>query len=142
MPEQNRDNYKRRDWKFHFTLVPIFVINFIWAVVRLLESFHIYAVWSVVLSGASLFMLFVFRTYSIHVQDRVIRLEERLRIVPLLPPAVRTRWAELTVPQLIALRFASDGEVGALAERAITEKLDPKAIRAAIQVWRPDHARV
>ena len=142
MPEQTRANHTRFDAKFHFFVVPLFVGNFIWAVWRLVEAFHIYAVWAVVMSAASLVMVFTIRLYSLKVQDRIIRLEERLRIVPLLPAAVRTRWTELSEPQLVALRFASDAEVGALAERAINEKLAPKAIKEAIQVWRPDHFRV
>ena len=142
MTEQTRANHVRFDPKFHFFLAPLFAINFVWAVWRLVQNFNGYALWSVVVSAASIVMLLTIRTYSLKVQDRVIRLEERLRIVPLLPPGVRGRWAELSERQLIALRFASDAEVGALGERAINEKLDEKAIKAAIQTWRPDYFRV
>ncbi len=82
------------------------------------------------------------RMYALRVQDRVIRLEERLRLASLLSEPLRSRIPELTVGQLVALRFASDAEVPKLAERALSEKLSPADIKKAIQVWRPDYLRV
>ena len=142
MAEQNFPNHTRFDPKFHFVLAPILVANFIWAIWRLVQMPHIYNLWAVVLGGTFILWLLTTRLYALKVQDRLIRLEERLRIVPLLPATVKARWGELTESQLVALRFASDGEVGSLAERAINEKLEQKAIKQAIQVWRADHFRV
>ena len=82
------------------------------------------------------------RLYTLRVQDRVIRLEERLRLASLLSDPLRSRIPELTEGQLIALRFASDAEVAQLADRAISEKLSPEDIKKAIQTWRPDYWRV
>ncbi len=82
------------------------------------------------------------RLYALKVQDRVIRLEERLRLSSLCSEPLRSRLPELTEDQLIGLRFASDAEVPKLAERALSEKLSRADIKKAIQTWRPDYWRV
>jgi hypothetical protein len=82
------------------------------------------------------------RIYALKVQDRLIRLEERLRLQGLLSEPLRSRIGELTESQLVALRFASDAECPSLMEKALSQKLAIADIKKAIVNWRPDYFRV
>jgi hypothetical protein len=82
------------------------------------------------------------RTYPLKVQDRVIRLEERLRLQALAPVEWHPQIAQLTEDQLIGLRFAADDEVVALAKQALEEHLTRKQIKERIKNWRPDNWRI
>lgn len=142
MSEQNFKNHARTDPAFHYVLAPIFLFNFILSLVRLYHHRNVNHVWAVVIALALLLLTFLVRTYSLKVQDRVIRLEERIRMAALLPMDSRPLQNELTTRQIIALRFASDAELASLTERAVRENLTPKAIKQHIQQWRPDNHRV
>jgi hypothetical protein len=140
--QQSFSNHTRYDPLFHFFVLPVFAITWIVVIVHLVRNPGLHSAWMVVLMTAALAALFTFRRYSLKVQDRVIRLEERLRLATLLDPALRPRIPELTESQLVALRFASDAELPALAGRALQEQLAPADIKTAIQQWRPDNWRV
>jgi Family of unknown function (DUF6526) len=142
-------NHVRRDPAFHFFVLPVFIAALIWAVVRFFThlsqrslggNFRAFLV--IVLAAAAATLVVKARTYALKVQDRVIRLEERMRLMQLLPEPLRSRIPELTEDQLCGLRFASDAEVAKLAERALNKKLGRKQIKQAIQNWRPDYWRV
>ena len=115
---QTLANHARFDPAFHFFLAPVFLLNF-------LLSFHVawvhrhtsplLAIWWIILSAALLGLTTLMRIYSLKVQDRVIRLEERLRLTALLGNGELGLVHSLSTPQLVALRFASDAEAGALA---------------------------
>jgi hypothetical protein len=139
---QNFSHHTRLDPPFHFFILPVFAISLIAAIVHLVRRPGLHSAWLVVFIVAAIAAIFKIRLYALKVQDRVIRLEERLRLASLLDPALRPRIPELTESQLIALRFASDAELPALAGRALNEKLAAPEIKKAVQHWRPDYWRV
>ena len=100
------------------------------------------SVWILTLTVVLVVALLKARIYPLKIQDRIIRLEERLRMDVLLPDPLRKRIPELTEDQLIGLRFASDEELPELVEMALEKKLDRKQIKERIQNWRPDHFRI
>ena len=140
--QQSLANHTRFDPMFHFFLVPVFLATLIVTIVHLVRHPGLHAGGMVVVALGLLGTVGMIRGYSLKVQDRVIRLEERLRLATLLGEPTRSRIGELTVSQLVALRFAADGEVAGLATRALNEKLSNKEIKAAIQNWRADYFRV
>jgi Family of unknown function (DUF6526) len=139
---QTYANHARLDPWYHFFLAPITLIIFIASIVHLVRHPHVWGAVHVILAFALFMLVLKVRSYPLKVQDRVIRLEERLRLTALLPEPLRARMNELDVRQLIALRFASDAEIPALVERTLNEKLAPKQIKQAIQNWRADNFRV
>jgi hypothetical protein len=139
---QTKENHARLDPAFHFFLAPLLLVLSLWCIVHAIRHPGTEAVILALLAIAGFLNAFKTRSYALKVQDRVIRLEERLRLATVLPPAAQGQCAQLTEAQLIALRFASDSELATLAERATREKLTGKQIKAAIQAWRPDYWRV
>ena len=139
---QNFSNHIRYDPLFHFFILPVFAITLIATIVHLVRRPGLCSAWMVVFMLAAIFALFKVRLYALKVQDRVIRLEERLRLTAVLDASLRPRIGELAEAQLIALRFASDEELPALAARALNEKLAAAEIKKSIQHWRADEWRV
>lgn len=146
---QSLANHRRFDPTFHFFLVPVFVLALVMALIHFFahladsdfrDNFH--AILLILLAVAFLVLVFKTRLYALKVQDRVIRLEERLRLMQLLPEPLRARIPELTESQLCGLRFASDAELPNLVERALNEKLSRPDIKKSIQNWRPDYWRI
>ncbi len=125
----------------HFIMIPVFLANLIVAILSAVHAAERPGLhwWLVVVSFCLLLAAAQMRMYSLRVQDRVIRLEERLRIAALVPTADVYK---LTMRQLIALRFASDAELPKLVLRTISESLDAKAIKDAITSWRADAVRI
>ena len=130
---------------FHFALMPLLLINFGSSIYIAIHDWpeHPYLhLWWIVMAVVFILIAGNGRSSALKAQDRIIRLEERLRLAALLPAADHARIAELTPAQLIALRFASDEELPALVHRTLTENLTPKAIKQSIVKWRPDLLRV
>jgi len=145
---QNYKNHVRWDPAWHFFMVPMLMLNIAFAAYKLVHDWHLennhHAVfgWWIVLSIVLFMVIMKSRMYALKVQDRIIRLEERLRLAALLPAEELASSHALTEDQLIGLRFASDGELPRLVARTLTENLTRKQIKEAIVNWRPDTFRV
>lgn len=139
---QTYANHVKWDPPFHFFLVPVAVAQVIVAVIHLFRFPGLGSVWLLVLSLAFLVTIGRTRAYGTGVQDRVIRLEERLRLSQVLQEPLRSRIGELSDRQLVGLRFASDSELPALVQRTLDEKLGLGDIKKTVTNWRPDYSRI
>jgi hypothetical protein len=139
---QNFKNHARFVPAFHFFVGPVFLINIGWSVVRVVRSFSFGTIVSLLVAIALFVLALTARIFALTVQDRVIRLEMRLRMQQTLPPDLTPRIPEFTVGQLVALRFASDAELPDLARKVLQENLtERKAIKTLVRNWQPDHLR-
>ena len=139
-------NHRRWDPWYHFFLAPVVTISFfvaLWGFIKSLSGgFSAWAAWNVIVWAAAVALTVIARNYPLKVQDRIIRLEERLRLATLLDGSLKARIGELDERQLVGLRFAPDAEVPALVKAALDEKLSGEEIKKRIQNWRPDTFRV
>ena len=138
---QSYKNHTRLDPLFHFFVLPIAAINVLVAIWNLLHNPGLGAGWFVVLALAGVVAVVKIRTYPLKAQDRLIRLEERLRLSELLSDPVRSKIGDLTEGQLVALRFAADEEVAEMVSKALGG-MTPREIKKVISVWRADYFRV
>jgi Family of unknown function (DUF6526) len=143
MTEQNFVNHGKFFPPFHFFVVPVMVINLGWSIYRLYVTGLSWDGGERVLLALGLTMGFLTaRVMALKVQDRVIRLEERLRYERVLPSDLKPRIGEFTVSQLVALRFACDEELPGLARKVLDDKMNErKAIKQMVKTWRPDYLR-
>jgi hypothetical protein len=145
---QNYKNHVRWDPAWHFFMVPMLMINIAFAAFKLVHDWHLKSNhhymfgWWLILSIVFFMAFMKARMYPLKAQDRIIRLEERLRLAALLSADDLAASQSLTESQLIGLRFASDAELPALVARALKEKLTREQIKEAIVNWRPDTFRV
>ena len=139
---QNLKNHGRLDPPFHFFLALVLLANLIVAIFYLVRHPCFVTAWFLVLSVAAFVATFKIRLYPMKVQDRVIRLEERLRLQSLAPAEWHSQIYRLSEDQLIGLRFAADDEVVELAKQALEHNLNRKQIKERIRSWRPDYWRV
>lgn len=140
---QNYDTHRRYHPLVHFVILPILAINVIVAIVLAFRIFSLFAVWNVIVALALLGLGLVVRFYATKNQDRVIRLEEIVRMSRILPEDLRRRVPELTTGQLVALRFCCDEELPDLTRAVLAgEVRGREAIKRRIRTWRPDTQRV
>jgi uncharacterized protein DUF6526 len=139
---QSYASHAKIDPAFHFFVLPILLINILVVGYLLFRYPGIGGTWLLLVSVALLVLAARLRSWATHLQDRVIRVEERIRLAAILPEPLRSRIAELSDSQIVGLRFASDAELPALFQRAVDEKLSRADIKKAITDWRPDYSRV
>ncbi len=144
MPEtQNYKNHTRWYPLVHFVITPILVINLVWQIVALSQEKTWDRAESLLVAVALMLMSLASRIQALRAQDRVIRLEERLRYRVVLSPELNGKASALPTGQIIALRFASDQELPGLIERVLSGELKTgKEIKLAVQNWRGDYLRV
>ncbi len=139
---QNFQNHAKFFPPFHFVVAPILLLNVGWSIYRLIEGLSAASVMALLVAIALLVLAFSARIMALTVQDRVIRLEMRLRMQQVLPVDLRTRIGDFQVGQLVALRFAGDAELPDLSRKVLQDKItDRKAIKQLIRDWQPDHVR-
>ena len=139
---QTFENHTRIVPAYHMGAFGLLAINFLWSGYRVVRSFSGDSVVALLVAVALLLIFFHARIFALRVQDRVIRLEMRLRLEKLLPTDLRPRIPDFTPGQLIALRFASDEELPELARKVLSENLtDRKTIKKLIKRWNPDYLR-
>ena len=139
---QNLKNHGRLDPSFHIVTFFVLIVNLGVAIAYSVHHFCFYSAWLIVLSLVVFVPFFKLRLYPMKVQDRVIRLEERLRLQALAPSEWHTQIYRLSEDQLIGLRFAADEEVVELAKQALEHNLNRKQIKERIKNWRADNWRV
>ena len=145
MPDQKKNFSNHTKWvpAFHFVAFPILVLNFGWAVYRLFGDVSFEAILNLLVAIALLISLFVARVFALKAQDRVIRLEMRLRMRELLPADLQGCINEFTPTQMVGLRFAGDGELPALARQVLDDNItDATPIKKLITDWQGDYDRV
>jgi hypothetical protein len=139
---QNFEHHAKFVPAYHRVALPIFLINLVWCVYRVFRAFSVESVISLLVAIGLLILCFYARIFALTVQDRVIRLEMRLRLQKLLPEQLRPRIAEFQAGQLVALRFASDEELPELARKVLEGHLtDRTAIKKLVRNWQPDDLR-
>ncbi len=146
MAEKKRQTYENHSKfvpTYHFMSFLILVINLGWSVWKVIDEPSFSSVMRLLLAVALIEMLLHLRLFPLKAQDRVIRLEMRLRLQEILPEDLRPRINDLTPGQLVALRFAGDAEMPDLVRDVLDGKLaDAKAIKQAIKDWQADYLRV
>ena len=134
-----------RQWVplWHYIATPIATINVFVVGVRVFkDGINMRSVWGLLFAIAFFAVAYLSRQAAITVQDRLIRLEERLRMKEVLPAALVARVGDLSVSQLIGLRFASDAELAGLVERCLGGELkNAEQVKKVITMWRPDTLR-
>jgi len=140
---QSFENHTRYVPLYHFVLFGILMINLVWSVVRIVRHPSVDAAVALLIAFGLLILFFYARQFALTMQDRLIRLEMRLRLAKVLPADLAQRIGELTASQLIGLRFASNEELPELVRKVLAEGIsDRTAIKRMVRTWQGDYLRV
>ncbi len=140
---QSYQNHAKFVPLFHYVLLPILLVNVVVAAYQALRQPSLFAVWAVAVAVAFVITAFFARVFALKAQDRVIRLEERLRMRELLPSDLKAQINDFTVGQMVALRFASDAELPGLVATVRRDNVQERdAIKKMVKQWRADDCRV
>ncbi len=141
---QNYKNHSRLNPVHHFILTPITAVIFVWSIINVFHDDQslAYKIYFTLTAVILLILGLLARSYGLRNQDRIIRVEMRLRYFELTGTSFSSKEKQLRLDQIIALRFASDEELIGLMDRAISENLSGTAIKKAIQNWQGDTLRV
>ena len=139
---QSYKNHTRWLPPFHFFAVPVLLINLLNTIRHLYLAPSRSTAFAVLVAAAILAACFLARTQALAAQDRLIRLEMRLRLQALLPTDLQARFNDLTVKQLVGLRFAGDAEMADLVRTVLKDNTQQAEIKKMIKQWVPDHVRV
>lgn len=143
MPEQTYATHRRFLPLYHFFAVPILGLNILARIYVLFRHFSRLAIWDLIVALALFALALAVRMMATRAQDRIIRLEERLRLQRVLPADLRGRVDELTPSQLVALRFCADAELPELTRAVLDDQVRGREeIKRRIKSWRPDLLRV
>ena len=141
-PPQDFANHRKFVRGFHLVALPILMVNLVYSGFVAVTSLSVESVIALFVAFALVMIGLYARLFALGAQDRVIRLEERMRLRALLPDQTGTI-DQLTTRQLIGLRFASDGEVGELVAAVSTEGIEKAdEIKKRVTNWRADHQRL
>jgi hypothetical protein len=141
-PVQNYKNHAKFVPVYHFVAFPLIVVNLVWSWYRMFEVRSGDSIVAALTATALVIVFFLARIFALRVQDRVIRLEMRLRLREVLPPGLIPRIVDFTPAQLVAMRFASDAELPDLAVAVLRDHIhDKKVIKQMIKDWQADHLR-
>jgi hypothetical protein len=140
---QTHANHVRWQPPFHFFLMPCAVVVLIMSIVNVVKHYDVLEAWILLLLGIMTpVAVLLIRINPLRAQDRLIRMEERMRLEALLNEPLRSRIGELKESQLVALRFACDAEIPGLVEKTLNGNMQGKDIKKAIVTWRADTFRV
>jgi hypothetical protein len=140
---QNYQNHHKFVPMFHYVLLPLLFVNLLAMAYQLWRQPGLVTAWALVMAFAFIVTALFTRVFALKAQDRVIRLEERLRMRGLLPPDLKARIDEFSPEQLIGLRFAGDAELPGLAATVLRDNVHTRdAIKKMVKDWRADDLRV